>query len=70
MSDIGYQREHNLGQTVILFIIFLALFLGGIFAFSFWSLLNVWPGVIGIGLCFLSLVIPMTWMGRSDSAGE
>ena len=31
MSNDSYQRENPLGQTIILFVIFLALFLGGIF---------------------------------------
>lgn len=70
MSDGSYQRENNLGQSIILFIIFFALFIGGIFAFSFLSLTNVWPAAIAIGLCFLAFVIPMTWIGRSNSAGE
>ncbi|WP_427016780.1 hypothetical protein ACQCSX_19055 [Pseudarthrobacter sp. P1] len=70
MSNGGYQRENNLAQTVILFIIFLALFTGGLFAFSFLSLENVWPGAIAIGLCFLSFWIPQTFMGRSDSGAR
>lgn len=70
MSNGGYQRENNLAQTVILFIIFLALFVGGIFAFSFLSLDNAWPAAIAIGLCFLAFWIPQTFMGRSDSGSR
>lgn len=70
MSDSGYRSENNLVQSIILFIIFFGLFLGGIFAFSFLSLSNAIPAAIAIGLCFVALVIPLTWIGRSDSAGE
>jgi len=74
VSDNSYRGENNLGQSIILFVIFFALFLGGIFAMSFWSLESFAhafvPGAVGLGLCFLSLVIPMTWIGRSNSAGE
>lgn len=74
MSNNSFRSENNLAQTVTLFVIFFALFVGGIFAMSFWSLESFAhafiPGVVGLGLCFLSFVIPMTWIGRSDSAGE
>lgn len=74
MSSIRYRGENSTVQSVILFVIFFALFLGGIFSFSFWSLESFAhafvPASLGIGLCFLSLVIPFTWLGRSDSAGE
>ncbi|ALE05178.1 hypothetical protein AL755_06285 [Arthrobacter sp. ERGS1:01] len=74
MSNGSYQRENSLTQTIILFVIFFALFLGGIFSMSFWDIGSAnaafMPGIIGIGLCFLSLVIPLTWIGRSNSAGE
>ncbi|WP_104091132.1 hypothetical protein [Arthrobacter sp. GMC3] len=74
MSNNGYRGENNLVQSIIMFVIFFALFLGGIFAMSFWSLESFAhafvPGAIGLGLVFLSLVIPLTWIGRSNSAGE
>lgn len=74
MSNERYQGENSLAQSIILFVIFFGLFLGGIFALSFWSLESFAhafvPGALGLGLCFLALVIPMTWIGRSNSAGE
>ena len=71
MSNSSYRRENNLAQTVIMFVIFLAMFLGGIYAMSYWSLENAFvPGITAFALIFLSLVIPMTWIGRSNSAGE
>lgn len=74
MSSTGYKSENNLVQSVVLFVIFLAMFLGGIFALSFWSLESFAhafvPGILCLTLCTLALVIPMTWIGRSNSAGE
>lgn len=74
MSNTSYRRENSVVQSVVLFVIFFALFLGGIFAFSFWSLESFWhafgPAIAGIGLCSLSLIVPISIMGRNDSAGE
>lgn len=74
MSNNAYRGENSLVQSVVLFVIFFALFLGGIFAFSYWSLESFAhafvPAGVGIGLCALSFFVPMTIMGRSDSAGE
>ena len=74
MSNYKYRNDNNVGQSIAMFVIFLALFLGGIFAMSWWSLESFAhafiPGAVGIGLCFLAFVIPLTWIGRSDSAGE
>lgn len=74
MSNNGYRGENSTAQSVVLFVIFFALFLGGIFSFSYWSLESFghafYPALAGIGLCTLSLIIPLTILGRSDSAGE
>ncbi|PYI37611.1 hypothetical protein [Arthrobacter psychrolactophilus] len=74
MSNSSYQGENSRAQSIVLFVIFFALFLGGIFSMSFWSLESFAhafvPAGLGIGLCFLSFWVPMTFMGRSDSAGE
>ncbi|MFQ4150497.1 hypothetical protein AAGW05_17730 [Arthrobacter sp. LAPM80] len=74
MSNSSYRGEHSTVQSVILFVIFLALFLGGIFSFSFWSLESFahafGPAIAGIGLCALAFFVPMTIIARSDSAGE
>ena len=74
MSNGKYRPENNLTQSIVLFVIFFALFVGGIYAMSFWSLESAAhafvPGSIAFGLIFLSLVIPLTWIGRSNSAGE
>lgn len=74
MSKGSYQGENNLFQSIILFVIFFALFAGGVFALSFFSLESpehaFIPGGAAILLVFLAFVIPLTWIGRSDSAGE
>lgn len=74
MSDNAYRGENSTVQSVVLFVIFFALFLGGIFAFSYWSLESFAhafvPASLGIGLCTLAILIPVTIIGRSDSAGE
>lgn len=74
MANTGYKSENNLIQSVVLFVIFFAMFLGGLFALSFWSLESFAhafvPGTIALVLCSLAFIIPMTWIGRSNSAGE
>lgn len=74
MSNNAYRGENSLVQSIVLFVIFFALFLGGIFAFSYWSLESFAhafvPASLGIGLCALAIGIPVTIIGRSDSAGE
>lgn len=74
MSNGSYRGENSLVQSIVLFVIFFALFLGGIFALSFFSLQSpehaFIPGGIALLLVFLSFVIPLTWLGRSNSAGE
>lgn len=74
MSNNAYRGENSTVQSVVLFIIFFALFLGGIYAFSYWSLESFahafMPAGIGIGLCTLAILVPVTIIGRSDSAGE
>ncbi|MDO5754563.1 MULTISPECIES: hypothetical protein [unclassified Arthrobacter] len=74
MSDRKYNGENSLVQSVILFVIFFALFLGGIFSLSYWSLESFAhafvPACLGLGLCALAIFVPVTIIGRSNSAGE
>lgn len=74
MSNSTYRPENSVVQSAVLFTIFIVLFLGGIFAFSYWSLESAAhtyiPGALGIGLCSLAFFVPMTIIGRSDTAGE
>ncbi|MBG0738358.1 hypothetical protein IV500_02790 [Paeniglutamicibacter antarcticus] len=70
MSNRAQERENNLVQSIILFAIFFVIFVGGIFAMSFLSLSNAWPMAIALGLCFVGLVIPLTWLNKSDSGAK
>ncbi|MCF3139303.1 MULTISPECIES: hypothetical protein [Micrococcaceae] len=64
------ERENNLGQSIVLFLVMIVLFLGAIYSLSFLSLENPWPMAVCLGLFALAFWIPQTILGRSDSAGE
>ena len=70
MSGTTPERENSLTQSILLFSVFFLIFLGGIVAFSWGTLDNVWPFAIGLGLFFLAFWIPQTFMGRSDSGSN
>jgi hypothetical protein len=70
MPNRELEGENPLGSSVVLFVIAFIFFLGGIYSFSFMTLKNVWPCALALGLIFLAFFIPMTFLGRSDSAGE
>jgi lipopolysaccharide export LptBFGC system permease protein LptF len=62
------ERENPLGQSLVLFVVFMVLFLGGIFALSFLTLDNAWPAAIALALVFLAFFVPISVIGRSDSS--
>ncbi|BCW58041.1 divalent metal cation (Fe/Co/Zn/Cd) transporter [Paenarthrobacter nicotinovorans] len=64
------ERENNLVQSIVLFLVMIVLFLGAIYSLSFLSLENPWPMAVCLGLFALAFWIPQTILGRSDSAGE
>ncbi|NQD88759.1 hypothetical protein HP499_13230 [Paenarthrobacter sp. CM16] len=64
------ERENNLVQSIVLFLVMIVLFLGAIYSLSFLSLDNPWPMAVCLGLFALAFWIPQTILGRSDSAGE
>lgn len=64
------EKENNLGTSVVLFLVMIALFLGAIYSLSFLTLDNAWPMAVCLGLFALAFWIPQTILGRSDSAGE
>lgn len=72
MSSVKYSGENNLIQSIVLFIIFFVLFLGGIFALSFFSLESpehaFIPGAVALVLVTLSFMIPLTWLSRATTA--
>lgn len=64
------EKENNLIQSLVIFVVMMALFLGAIYSLSFLTLDNPWPMAVCLGLFALAFWIPQTIMGRSDSAGE
>ena len=64
------ERENNLVQSIVLFLVMIVLFLGAIYSLSFLSLDNPWPMAVCLGRFALAFWIPQTILGRSDSAGE
>ncbi|MFH5880449.1 hypothetical protein [Arthrobacter sp. NA-172] len=64
------EKENPLGQSILLFAIMIALFLGGIYSLSYLTLENPWPMAVCLGLFALAFWIPQTILGRSNSAGE
>ncbi|BCW62354.1 hypothetical protein HAV21_08570 [Paenarthrobacter sp. MSM-2-10-13] len=64
------EKENSLVQSIVLFVVMIALFLGAIYSLSFLTLDNPWPMAVCLGLFALAFWIPQTVFGRSDSAGE
>lgn len=64
------QNENSLVTSIGLFVVMIALFLGSVYSLSWLTLDNYWPMAICLGLFALAFWIPMTVLGRSDSAGE
>lgn len=64
------QNENSLVTSIALFVVMIALFLGSVYSLTWLTLDNYWPMAICLGLFTLAFWIPMTVLGRSDSAGE
>jgi hypothetical protein len=64
------EKENPLGQSILLFLFSMVLFLGAIYSLAFLTLENTWPMAICLGLFALAFWIPQTILGRSNSAGE
>ena len=64
------EKENNLAQSLVLFLVIIVMFLGAIYSLSFLTLDNPWPMAVCLGLFALAFWIPQTVLGRSDSAGE
>lgn len=62
-----HSGEGHLVSNVITFVIFLAIFMVGLYSLTWLSLDNVWPMVICLALGTLAYFVPFM-MGRSDSA--
>ncbi|GAB3274132.1 hypothetical protein GCM10027449_12130 [Sinomonas notoginsengisoli] len=73
MSDDQYNRtlEPNpLRGSIIFFVIFMVLFLVGLYLVQFLDFTNVWPMAALILLFAATFGIPMTFMARNDSGSE
>lgn len=64
------EKENPLGQSILLYVFSMALFLGAIYSLTFLTLENTWPMAVCLVLFGLAFWIPQTILGRSDSAGE
>lgn len=62
-----HSGEGHLVSNVVTFVIFLAIFLVGLYSLTWLSLDNVWPMVACLGLATLAYFVPFM-MGRSDTA--
>lgn len=62
-----HSGEGHLGSNLVSFIIYLAIFLVGLYSLTWLSLDNVWPMAICLGLCTLAYFVPFV-TGRSDTA--
>ncbi|CAM3161080.1 hypothetical protein PSET11_02048 [Arthrobacter ulcerisalmonis] len=64
------QNENALAGSIVLFVFYMALFLGSIYSLSFLTLDNPWPMAVCLVLFTAAFWLPQTITGRSDSAGE
>jgi hypothetical protein len=64
----AYSGQGKFVGNFVAFAVFFILFLGAIYALSFWTLENAWiPGIVCLALAGLAFGIPQTILGRSDS---
>lgn len=65
----NFSGEGQLGSNIVLFVIFFVLFLGSVYALSFWDFENVWvPGLVSLGLLTLVFFVIKGVLGRNQSA--
>ena len=62
-----HSGEGHLVSNLVTFVIFLAIFLVGLYSLTWLSLDNVWPMAICLALATLAYFVPFL-MGRSDTA--
>lgn len=73
MSDDQYNRplEPNpLGGSIILFVIFMVIFLVGLYVVQFLDFTTVWPMAALIFLFAATFGIPMTFFAKNDAGHE
>lgn len=70
-SHATHSGEGHLVSNLVIFGLMMACFLGSLYAFSFWSLDNVFiPGIFGIGLFALAFWIPKGLLGAMEKRGR
>ncbi|MDQ4490365.1 hypothetical protein RBS60_09145 [Sinomonas sp. ASV486] len=73
MSDEQYNRplEPNpLGGSIILFVIFMVIFLVGLYVVQFLDFTTVWPMAVLIFLFAATFGIPMTFFAHNNAGDE
>lgn len=66
-SHATHSGEGHLVSNVIIFTVMMLMFLGALYAFSFWSLDNVFlPGIVGMFLFAMSFFIPKQIMANME----
>lgn len=66
-SHATHSGEGHLVENVVVFTIMMVSFLGALYAFSFWSLENVFvPGIIGLFLFTMAFWIPKQVLGQME----
>lgn len=66
-SHATHSGEGHLVSNLVIFTILMVLFLGALYAFSFWSLDNAFvPGIIGMTLFALAFWLPKQVLGQME----
>ncbi|MFC0582063.1 hypothetical protein [Micrococcoides hystricis] len=68
---VNYSGQGQLVSNIIMFVVFFGLFLGSVYALSFWDFDNVWiPGLVCLGLLTVVFFVLKTVTGRNASAED
>lgn len=64
----AFSGQGNFAGNFLAFAVFFILFVGALYALSFWTLENAWlPGLACFALAFAAFGIPQHILGRADS---
>ncbi|WP_018134870.1 hypothetical protein [Acaricomes phytoseiuli] len=69
-GDLNHLNQNSTAKSLVLFVIFFAFFLGGVYVLSYASLDNIWPFIVSLVLITISFWVPLGIMGRSDTGAE
>lgn len=68
---VNYSGQGQLVSNIIMFVVFFGLFLGSVYALSFWDFDTVWlPGIACLGLLSLVFFVLKTVFGRNADNQE